>query len=67
MHYNISCQIALNVVCVVHVCTIHSHSEWHHVVCAVCVLHVVLKLGVFPSCLYPLPISAHVIACCTAE
>ena len=24
LHYNISCQIALNVVCVVHVCTIHS-------------------------------------------
>ena len=25
-------------------------SEWHHVVCAVCVLHIVLKMEVFPSC-----------------
>ena len=24
LHYNISCQVALNVVCVVHICTIHS-------------------------------------------
>ena len=42
-------------------------SEWHCVLCAVCVLHIVLKMGVFPSCLSPLPVSAHVIACCTAE
>ena len=42
-------------------------SEWHRVVRAVCVLHMVLKMGVFPSCLSPLPVSAHMIAWCTAE
>ena len=31
-------------------------------VCAVCMLHMVLKVGVFPSCFSPFPVSAHMIA-----